>query len=300
VLLNDVFARVAPDVTVTRDIVYLDDGSPAAWVLEYSATTGGRIDGRFPTTLTLQDISDALGISGVSGAPTFAVDDDHARGARENLALVVAYLPEIEQLTYTADTDGTTLDIVVSPGVDLDPVAIDLAERLPVDVVFSLSPLDALPSDGTTRRNQASGLDETFRSGFWIPTLEFSADTEGCDAQVTSVLTQAQITFLSGSARLDAASIRAINALAAVAQPCLDAGLALEIGGHTDATGSLLDNEVLSFERATSVLDALAARGVPRADIVAIGYGQARPIADNTTAEGRAANRRTTLSWSSN
>ena len=81
-LLNDVFARMAPDVTVTRDIVYLDDGSPAAWVLEYSATTGGRIDGRFPTTLTLQDISDALGIAGVSGAPTFAVDDDHARGAR--------------------------------------------------------------------------------------------------------------------------------------------------------------------------------------------------------------------------
>jgi OOP family OmpA-OmpF porin len=51
-------------------------------------------------------------------------------------------------------------------------------------------------------------------------------------------------------------------------------------------------NEQLSQERATAVLDALRARRVPVSSFAAKGYGEADPIADNGTAEGREANRR--------
>ena len=68
--------------------------------------------------------------------------------------------------------------------------------------------------------------------------------------------------------------------------------LRLDIGGYTDAVGTDAVNLALSQQRAEAVADALAARGVARARIVARGYGKASPIAPNTDAEGRARNRR--------
>lgn len=64
------------------------------------------------------------------------------------------------------------------------------------------------------------------------------------------------------------------------------------IEGHTDSKGSSEGNMILSRRRAESVLAVMAANGVPRERMEAIGYGESRPIADNGTAEGRANNRR--------
>lgn len=298
VVMDSVFANIDAATTVTRDLTYLDDGSPAAWTLTYGVTSGARIEGRLPNGLAISDIAATLGVAEIDGTAATATDDTDLGSSADVLTIAAGYLPEVETLTYTRDGDGSALDLVVSPGVDLDLVAADLAERLPVDVAFSLAPLDPVPNDGTTRRNSLTGLDEMFRNGFWLPSLDFTADIAGCTAQAASVLERAKITFLSSSDRLDATSIRAINALAAVAQPCLDAGLMLEIGGHTDATGSVIGNEVLSFNRANAVRAALSQRGVPTDAMTTVGYGQAQPIADNETADGRAANRRTSLTWS--
>jgi outer membrane protein OmpA-like peptidoglycan-associated protein len=62
--------------------------------------------------------------------------------------------------------------------------------------------------------------------------------------------------------------------------------------GHTDSTGSDAYNEDLSKRRADAVADYLALRGVSRARIATIGYGERYPVADNATDEGRARNRR--------
>ena len=64
------------------------------------------------------------------------------------------------------------------------------------------------------------------------------------------------------------------------------------VEGHTDSRGSEATNEELSFRRAQTVRDYLVERGVPAEKIKAVGYGKSRPVADNTTAEGRANNRR--------
>lgn len=66
----------------------------------------------------------------------------------------------------------------------------------------------------------------------------------------------------------------------------------LTIVGHTDSTGSDAINNPLSLERARSVKDYLAARGVSAARIETAGRGEREPIADNSTDTGRARNRR--------
>jgi len=69
-------------------------------------------------------------------------------------------------------------------------------------------------------------------------------------------------------------------------------GLKLRIEGHTDDTGSEATNLSLSNDRAGSVRDYLTAQGVPTQSIEVEGLGPASPVAENTTAEGRARNRR--------
>jgi outer membrane protein OmpA-like peptidoglycan-associated protein len=67
----------------------------------------------------------------------------------------------------------------------------------------------------------------------------------------------------------------------------------IEIQGHTDNVGKEKDNEALSSNRAHSVKWMLEELGVDGKRISAKGYGSLKPIASNTTEEGRAKNRRT-------
>ena len=64
------------------------------------------------------------------------------------------------------------------------------------------------------------------------------------------------------------------------------------VEGHTDSIGAESYNQGLSERRANSVRQALIDEGVDSSRINAVGHGEARPIADNATDEGRAMNRR--------
>ena len=67
----------------------------------------------------------------------------------------------------------------------------------------------------------------------------------------------------------------------------------LHVSGHTDSVGSDAYNQKLSQKRAQSVTDYLVSAGIPRASFASVeGDGEARPVADNKTADGRALNRR--------
>ena len=69
----------------------------------------------------------------------------------------------------------------------------------------------------------------------------------------------------------------------------------IEIGGHTDNVGKPPDNLGLSNNRAKSVVTYLISKGIAAQRLVAKGYGETKPVADNKTEEGRAKNRRTEL-----
>ncbi|MDQ3071806.1 MAG: OmpA family protein [Bacteroidota bacterium] len=70
----------------------------------------------------------------------------------------------------------------------------------------------------------------------------------------------------------------------------------IEIGGHTDNTGSSSGNQVLSQNRAKAVYDYLVNdAGIAPSRLSYKGYGASKPIAENTTEEGKAKNRRTEI-----
>jgi outer membrane protein OmpA-like peptidoglycan-associated protein len=69
----------------------------------------------------------------------------------------------------------------------------------------------------------------------------------------------------------------------------------VSVEGHTDSTGSDAYNQALSERRASRVRDVLVASGVPSDRLSIRGFGETDPIADNSTPEGRQANRRVQL-----
>lgn len=78
-----------------------------------------------------------------------------------------------------------------------------------------------------------------------------------------------------------------------VAQALRDQGVRhLRVEGYTDSRGSATSNQELSQSRAMAVRNYLVSRGIQDAMIEAVGMGPERPVADNSTAEGRANNRR--------
>jgi OmpA-OmpF porin, OOP family len=71
--------------------------------------------------------------------------------------------------------------------------------------------------------------------------------------------------------------------------------LKLRVEGYTDNQGNAAANQALSEKRAQAVVAWLGAHGVDAARLSAKGLGQANPVADNTTDDGRAKNRRVEL-----
>lgn len=111
-----------------------------------------------------------------------------------------------------------------------------------------------------------------------------------CLADMNAAMQRRKITFAPGSTEIDADANQTVEALAEILKGCPE--LRIEIGGHTDSQGSEEGNRALSQARAEAVLIALQGRRAPVALFTAVGYGEARPIADNGTEEGREANRR--------
>lgn len=66
----------------------------------------------------------------------------------------------------------------------------------------------------------------------------------------------------------------------------------IEISGHTDNVGGEEVNKKLSQARADAVAQYISSKGVPDERIVAVGYGMEKPVAENSTKEGRQKNRR--------
>lgn len=111
-----------------------------------------------------------------------------------------------------------------------------------------------------------------------------------CEAEIATILSSSKIRFEPGSATIDASALGTMDDIAEVLRQCGD--LRLEIQGHTDSQGREEMNLNLSQARAQSVLNELRARRVLTATYSAKGYGEADPIAENDTEEGREANRR--------
>jgi OOP family OmpA-OmpF porin len=116
-------------------------------------------------------------------------------------------------------------------------------------------------------------------------------DVNGCEFKAEIRLPG--VSFESNSAKLTPQSLTVLNDAADTLKKHPD--VKVEAQGYTDSTGDDGYNLGLSQRRAEAVRDYLISRGAAAGNITAKGYGEAKPVADNKTAAGRAQNRRVTL-----
>ena len=98
------------------------------------------------------------------------------------------------------------------------------------------------------------------------------------------------ITFDIGKATIKPESMGEINRFVKLMQDNPD--LKFEVQGHTDNTGSAATNQTLSEQRAKAIVAKMVELGIPASRLTAVGKGATSPIADNSSDEGRAKNRR--------
>jgi outer membrane protein OmpA-like peptidoglycan-associated protein len=109
-------------------------------------------------------------------------------------------------------------------------------------------------------------------------------------AQITS---DDRILFDTGKSDVKQEGQVFIERVASILKEKTKANVAIE--GYTDNVGTAALNQTLSERRAASVKQALVAKGVQASRITATGFGMNKPVGDNTTPEGRQANRRTNI-----
>jgi outer membrane protein OmpA-like peptidoglycan-associated protein len=117
--------------------------------------------------------------------------------------------------------------------------------------------------------------------------LPFCPDDE---FSVDSVMIFKNLNFETGKSVILESSYEELNKL--VTYLNLFSELNIEISGHTDNVGTDDANQILSQDRAKSVCDYLISKGISSDRLKSSGYGSTKPIADNSTDEGKAKNRR--------
>ena len=132
---------------------------------------------------------------------------------------------------------------------------------------------------------------------------QLKGEISGDQAQITELQNAIRVTLMNailfpeGGVQLNAAGKATLDRLAPVFKTLT--GQKIVVKGFTDNVpigpelrSRFPTNDALSMARAQDVVDYLAGQGVPRSMMVAQGLGEAQPIAPNTTAQGRAKNRR--------
>ncbi len=127
------------------------------------------------------------------------------------------------------------------------------------------------------------------------PTLTGPASNDGCPeikAEDKAILDLAMrnVQFETSSSKLLPSSLTNLNQIVEIMKRY--PGYKLQIDGYTDNVGNDFANQQLSEARAKACVDYISGKGVDRSLLSYTGHGESKPVADNSTAQGRARNRR--------
>ena len=137
---------------------------------------------------------------------------------------------------------------------------------------------------GTRMDRQAERIEEE------IPGAEVTRVGEGINVTFTE---DAGVYFDTNKSAVQGTSANTLNSMAEILKEYPKSNVLIE--GHTDSAGPEDYNEKLSKQRATSVRDYLISEGISASRLTAKWYGENQPVADNSTSEGKAKNRRVEL-----
>lgn len=211
-------------------------------------------------------------------------------GEKENGALKFSLRPEVKaRWTMPRDNDPQDkyLDYVAMLGFQFAfgdprpaPVAAPAPAPEPEPAPAPAPPPPPADSDGDGVTDDRDQCPNTPRG--------VAVDANGCPRRGS--VTLQGVTFELNSANLTADSRPVLDDVAADLKKY--PRLRVELQGHTDSSGADAYNMQLSERRAASVREYLISQGVSASQLVARGYGETQPVADNKTNEGRAQNRR--------
>jgi outer membrane protein OmpA-like peptidoglycan-associated protein len=122
-------------------------------------------------------------------------------------------------------------------------------------------------------------------------TMRKRASSGDVEVAANEIKIKKQIHFETNSAKINPDSTALVEEIADVINRTTRIKR-VEIQGHTDNTGGKDHNKTLSQQRANTVREALIALGVDGGRVVAVGYGQEKPLSPNATPQGRERNRR--------
>ncbi|MGF1547212.1 MAG: OmpA family protein [Thiotrichales bacterium] len=184
----------------------------------------------------------------------------------------------LQQIDGFIEGKGTVTDNLI----ELDGVVRGANDGERLQAVVSL----AVPRDYSLRFN-ARVIDQMTTEELAALSVTHAAT---CQARLDVEIASAQIRFDTGKALITPDTIPLLERVANIARACRDSRI--EVAGHTDNTGSAESNRRLSQSRADSVRAFLIRQGLDAERLSTKGYGATRPIADNASPAGQAANRR--------
>lgn len=215
----------------------------------------------------------------------------------------VATLAPGDSTTFTATYAVTYEDILAGgvlnralvegetpAGLSIDALSNEVVTALQISLVEQvIDPLTGILEDDLRETTaKQSRLFEDIASGARDRLARQAVDK--CVARLNEFVTDNPILFETARADLKPESGPVLDEIRDILAQCENGRI--EIGGHTDFRGSDEYNMRLSQARVDSVLNALRQRGVNTERLSARGYGESQPIADNSTEEGMARNRR--------
>ena len=247
--------------------------SDEAW----SASDGGDADG----TGTL-DVGETW-----TFAASYAIKSaDITAGSVENVAYATGETASGSSLTVYSGAQGEASTATSDPsgggGVITALTASSLVSEIEDDLIHILR--DDLAMTMTQQSKQIAGY-----STAALDRLKLQKRND-CADLVNEKLAREPVLFLNASATITPSSTAILDNLSELLAQCPDE--TFDIEGHTDSNGSDDYNLQLSYARSAAVVSALVSRGLKRERFVALGYGETRPVAENSTEEGRRLNRR--------
>jgi len=238
-----------------------------AEVLPSGETT---VTGRVRDTLGQEAVSTfaraRFGASSVSGEPV--VDGSIPAGWTTRIMAGLEALDQLEHGTLRVTPDALTVSGITGSQAAQGQITDFLSEKLGPRAGFTVE----------------AAYDKSLDPYAALPTAQ------ECVGRIQTVMARQKISFSPGSAEIEGSARATLDGLTEILTEC--ANLSFEIQGYTDSQGSDSGNQALSQARAEAVMVALQGRRIDADRLTAIGFGEASPIAPNSSEEGREANRR--------